>query len=308
MKRIIYLITALLATTNMASAQVTANSRWYNSDEMLTCESESNKGYMFNWDWWGEGGSQCFLTKTSENHFSVDGYNDDFNNYIKAIKDVEYKVVEGHKLLLFKDAKGNILKCFEQSNNKWEKEAIKGYHYVLDGTYVDETGVQYAFNGENLTMGGNKYKFSIDPEMYFIIQINDAKYWWKVSTTGINLYNVIQGEYGSEQGEVWHKLREISPNGRWTFLSNAIVPSTFMWRYPSGMVRIIRNEIYARRGYVFNSADLKNYFSKQPWYKPLNNNAAIKLNDIEALNAEILKANETIVREGSDDEEIEEGL
>ena len=36
-----------------------------------------------------------------------------------------------------------------------------------------------------------------------------------------------------------------------------------MWRYPSGMVRIIRNEIYARHGYVFNSADLKEYFSKQ---------------------------------------------
>lgn len=33
-------------------------------------------------------------------------------------------------------------------------------------------------------------------------------------------------------------------------------------------LRFLRNEIYARHGYIFNSADLKNYFNKQDWYKP----------------------------------------
>jgi hypothetical protein len=69
----------------------------------------------------------------------------------------------------------------------------------------------------------------------------------------------------------------------------------------------MRNEIYARHGYVFNSADLKKYFGSQSWYKPINNNAAVKLSNIEALNVDILKSNETAAREGTDDEEIEEG-
>lgn len=31
---------------------------------------------------------------------------------------------------------------------------------------------------------------------------------------------------------------------------------------------IMRNEIYARKGYIFKRKDLQIYFSKQPWYKP----------------------------------------
>lgn len=34
-------------------------------------------------------------------------------------------------------------------------------------------------------------------------------------------------------------------------------------------LRIARNEIYARHGYIFNSADLNRYFSKMSWYIPL---------------------------------------
>ena len=262
---------------------------------------------MFEADWWGEDGATFTLTKTTDNHFTVSNFDD--YEYLVIIKDVEYRVVDGHKLLLFKDAKGNILKHYEYKNDEmWEPEILRGYHYILDGTYVDETGVKYVFDGEDLTMGSNKYKISIDPDMFYILRINDAEYWWTVTTTGINIYNVNEGEYGPLQGNVWHRLKEVSPNGRWEFLSKEIVPQTFMWRYPSGLIRIIRNEIYARHGYVFNSADLKNYFSKQPWYKPLNNNAAVKLNAIETLNVELLKANETAAREGTDDEEIEEGL
>ena len=33
-------------------------------------------------------------------------------------------------------------------------------------------------------------------------------------------------------------------------------------------LRIARNEIYARHGYIFNSKDLQNYFSSQAWYSP----------------------------------------
>ncbi len=308
MKRILYLATALLTTASVASAQFTANSIWYNGFEKITCASESSKSFMFEADWWGEDGTTFTLTKTSENHFKVSNFDD--YEYLERINDVEYRVVDGHKLLLFKDANGNILKHYEyMDHDMWEAEIIKGYHYILDGTYVDETGVKYVFDGEDLTMGNNKCTISLDPEMFYILRVNDAaEYWWTVTTTGINIYNVSEGEYGPVQGNVWHRLKEVSPNGRWDFLSKEIVPETFMWRYPSGLIRIIRNEIYARHGYVFNSADLKEYFSKQPWYKPLNNNNAVKLNAIETLNVELLKANETAAREGTDDEEIEDGL
>ncbi len=30
----------------------------------------------------------------------------------------------------------------------------------------------------------------------------------------------------------------------------------------------MRNEIFARKGYIFNDAALRDYFSAQPWYRP----------------------------------------
>jgi len=33
-------------------------------------------------------------------------------------------------------------------------------------------------------------------------------------------------------------------------------------------LRILRNAVFARRGYIFRSADLRSYFGSKPWYRP----------------------------------------
>ena len=309
MKRILYLLTAILLTASVANAQIQKGSIWYEDYYKLNCLSVSGNTIRMHIDVWEDVDENFTLTKTANNTFSLK--NDEQYPVFDRIKTVEYRAIGELKLLLFKDAKGNILNTFEQTNDEmWEAEILKGVHRVLDGTYVDEKGTKYVINGDEFTMGGKKLNFSVDMMGDHILEMSDDRHlWWAMSTTGINIYECkFDPDNGYVQGALWHKLKEVSPNGRWEFLSNEIVPSGFMWRYPSGMVRIIRNEIYARHGYVFNSADLKEYFSKQPWYKPLNNNNAVKLNAIETLNVEILKFNETTAREGTDDEEIEEGL
>lgn len=45
-------------------------------------------------------------------------------------------------------------------------------------------------------------------------------------------------------------------------------------------LRFIRNEIFARKGYVFKSEDLNSYFKSKPWYAP-DANAKISLSDEE---------------------------
>jgi len=56
-------------------------------------------------------------------------------------------------------------------------------------------------------------------------------------------------------------------------------------------LRLARNEIFARHGYVFQSADLQKYFSSKSWYNadPSYN---ITLNEIEQENVNLLKARE----------------
>ncbi len=45
-------------------------------------------------------------------------------------------------------------------------------------------------------------------------------------------------------------------------------------------LRILRNEVFARKGYIFKSKDLQEYFSKQIWYKP-NPDSEIQLSTKE---------------------------
>ncbi|WP_302955443.1 YARHG domain-containing protein [[Clostridium] scindens] len=58
-------------------------------------------------------------------------------------------------------------------------------------------------------------------------------------------------------------------------------------------LRIGRNEIYARHGRIFDSADLNEYFSAQPWYNgtiPADEfDSKVTLNDFEKKNAELIK-------------------
>jgi len=57
------------------------------------------------------------------------------------------------------------------------------------------------------------------------------------------------------------------------------------------VLRIARNEIFARHGYAFKSADLRAYFSQYSWYTPKTKN--VRLSAIEKLNVEFIKMYET---------------
>ena len=69
------------------------------------------------------------------------------------------------------------------------------------------------------------------------------------------------------------------------------------------MLRLMRNSILAHNGYVFQSPDLQEYFGKEPWYKPADNNDNIQLSLLERLNIDIIKT-----REKNAKKELESGL
>lgn len=60
------------------------------------------------------------------------------------------------------------------------------------------------------------------------------------------------------------------------FWSDSIFPETNsryideseLYNFSAGEIRLIRNEIFARHGRIFNSADLAEYFSRKAWYVP----------------------------------------
>ncbi|MGF6953462.1 putative nucleic acid-binding Zn-ribbon protein [Neobacillus sp. B4I6] len=58
-----------------------------------------------------------------------------------------------------------------------------------------------------------------------------------------------------------------------------------------GQLRIARNEIYARHGYVFKSQDLQAYFSSKSWYHP-DPSFDGSLNEVEKENVDFIKVRE----------------
>lgn len=56
-------------------------------------------------------------------------------------------------------------------------------------------------------------------------------------------------------------------------------------------LRLIRNEIFARKGYIFSSKDLQDHFNKFCWYEPEDKTDEIlnRLNDIDKFNINSIK-------------------
>ncbi|MGR3490685.1 MAG: YARHG domain-containing protein [Shimia sp.] len=65
------------------------------------------------------------------------------------------------------------------------------------------------------------------------------------------------------------------------------------------MLRIARNEIFARHGYTFNSSDLRQYFAQFPWYHPYTKNVALSA---------VEKANVAFIRRYEDNPALLAGL
>jgi hypothetical protein len=57
-----------------------------------------------------------------------------------------------------------------------------------------------------------------------------------------------------------------------------------LMRLTKSQLRIMRNEIYARYGYIFKSEDMKNHFGSKAWYRPTKSNVDNLLTPLEQEN------------------------
>ena len=81
-------------------------------------------------------------------------------------------------------------------------------------------------------------------------------------------------------------------------ITGMLLNNTYLSQFPRHKLRYMRNEILARKGYRFQSDDLRHYFEAQSWYRPVADNNSIKLNIIEQANVQLIKSAEAL----SDDE------
>lgn len=58
-------------------------------------------------------------------------------------------------------------------------------------------------------------------------------------------------------------------------------------------LQVMRNEIFARHGYIFKTDDMRSYFSQQGWYRPRAADVSGELSAVEKSNAQAIKQYES---------------
>lgn len=77
-----------------------------------------------------------------------------------------------------------------------------------------------------------------------------------------------------------------TPPGQYPFTSQREVTVQDLAELSPATLRLMRNEIYARHGKIFQSKDLTDYFSKEDWYQPTA--ADVQLTEVEKRNADFI--------------------
>lgn len=86
----------------------------------------------------------------------------------------------------------------------------------------------------------------------------------------------------------------ISIPGEFPFTSTRLLNENELLDFTAWELKIMRNEIFARHGYVFQTEVMYNYFNAQPWYGKVeklnnNNNVINYLSYIEQENVKLIK-------------------
>ena len=68
------------------------------------------------------------------------------------------------------------------------------------------------------------------------------------------------------------------------YLTNNDLRNKSRWQ-----LKIMRNEIYARHGYIFQTREMKNYFNNQSWYNPVYYDVTHMLTSLEKSNIAYIK-------------------
>ena len=83
-----------------------------------------------------------------------------------------------------------------------------------------------------------------------------------------------------------------SAKGLYAFASERLLTESDLNGLTKNDMKIMRNEIYARHGYIFKTKSMKKYFAAQPWYEGLYDEVSSMLSEIEIKNVEFIKKHE----------------
>lgn len=139
--------------------------------------------------------------------------------------------------------------------------------------------LQYAMYTDNWRVMGNK---SVSKEEFYTI----LELLGKLSKTDVSALKLEGDE--SEESENSTTKSTTSIPGKYPEATEQLLRKSDVSKYSKSELRLIRNEIFARHGFIFKSPELISYFKSQSWNKPEFNDITDKLTATEKANIDLL--------------------
>ncbi|MBQ3655920.1 MAG: YARHG domain-containing protein [Bacteroidales bacterium] len=283
MKRLI-LISAFFALTFGNLSAQTLDGEWTDGDIVYYVKTEKGDT-EFVFDGFRGDDQSFFIKKTAQNQFVVSRENESQMGWSVGKKGSK---VEYITLTEKNGKKVSVMACYDLKKQlcyavqKCNDDSDKFYVTSMQTMFKDLIGSSFVpFYDEY--GGGNCLPVKEGEKVYIL----------KTSPEGVTLYNSKKNDLFYEATTVFKTFKyKDSGQGWWRETSNVVLNVTFLKLFDTKQLRLMRNEIYTRHGWQFQSEELKNHFSQFSWYKPLGNNANIKLSDLEQFNANLIKAME----------------
>jgi hypothetical protein len=122
-----------------------------------------------------------------------------------------------------------------------------------------------------------------------------------ITVNGIFRFQVVPSYVGATSGQdiCNYILRKIGRQtgtqnfpGKYPEVSQRLLNEDDLSGKSAYQLKIMRNEVYARYGYIFKTPQLREYFNNQSWYKGQYRNVDDQLSAIERTNVEFILAHE----------------
>lgn len=138
----------------------------------------------------------------------------------------------------------------------------------------------------NVKITGNKFSSAeVAGEFVSAIEEGQKEYGLKVRNPWSGSVEKGGAEIGVKTGSVKEYYSGVYPQASYQLLQ-----ATKLAAYSKAQLTIMRNEIFARYGYIFStSSGMLPYFKKQDWYQPLATDVSGSLTEIEKMNIALLK-------------------
>jgi hypothetical protein len=230
---------------------------------------------------------------------------------------IERRTINGQDMLLITSPEGVLTDVLLAVNEDFSYVIEGQMNKILDGVYTDGKGNTFSFDGfGKMSVKGAKtgkwdsynyiYMDESPSNMFEYLPLN-KHYSFKLEGQDLKL-----SEVETRKGKSWEdddldlvtlktfKLKKsngmrYSGKGLWPITSEEVLTSGYLYFYDIESLRLMRNDIYARHGYIFKDKALQKVFKGQSWYKPVTSNASsLKFSEIERINIALIQNMEKI--------------